>query len=236
MITYSLTAKLTDQNARTVGSETIKPMTIQNGLTNRKLEHKKINELHEVYNFFCWSNGWIRLVTYFERDWYYKDEDAYIVCEIDNSESEMVIHKVFVQLEQRLLVEAEGHSEVIRKQISGEEMELDLQPGKKMTRGNALRLKIRLSPDIKGNTDTTVEGELIKCSHTLSVTLSIGGCCQSAPFNNLPIRIYERPPAFVALPQFGGNFSPQHFAPLVFAPERSGSFENRASENYPSMN
>ena len=236
VITYSLTAKLTDRSSSVVGRESVKYLVIQNVNTDRMLEHKKIDQLHDVYNFCCAGKGRIRVVTYFEKDWYYNDEDAYIVCEIDNSESHMVIDKVFARLNQSLEVKAEGQKEEISKQIVGEQKEINLQPGKKMTGGNSLRLKIGLSQNGKGKTNTTVEGDLIRCSYNLSVTLSLSGCCASVPSHHLPIRIYGRPPAFIAAPQFGGNFSPQMYAPFAFTPERSGKFDNGASVNYPSMN
>lgn len=233
MISYNLVAKLTNRDNYNVGRETVKYLVIQNEQQNRASENKKIDQLHHVYDCCCSEKGNIRVVTYFEKDWYYNDEEAYIICEIDNSDSKMIVSKVHARLNQTIQVKAEGYTEENKHEIYGESLEVNLQSGKKMTGSNAIRLKVSFTPQGKNKANTSVEGDLIKCSHSLSVSLSLNGCCQSIPSHFLPIKIYERPPQY-EMPSFGGNFAPQRFAPYTFTPERSGRFENGATINYPS--
>lgn len=234
VISYTLLARLSDRDNYTVGRETVKFLIIQNEQPNQMAEHQKIDQEHHVYNFCCANKGTIRLVTYFEKDWYYNDEDAYIVCEVDNSNSLLTVNQIKARLTQTLRVKAEGTVEENTREIASDSLQVDLKPEKKMTGGNAIRLKLKLSPLGNNKTDTTVDGDLIKCRHSLSVNLHLSGCCQSVPSHHLHVKVYARPPPSV-VPSFASDFVPQKFAPYTFTPERSGKFDDGPNVNYPKI-
>lgn len=237
LISYSLTAQLIADNNDRPLSETIKYITINNTSNGRMEETKKVTKDHIVYNYCCKDHGSIVLATYFEKDWYFTDDDAFIVCEIDNSRSQMKINKVTCQLDQDLICKGSKHDSVNKSSaIQGQNQELNLLPGKKMTGTNAVRLKLQLARTEGANINSTVSSELVKCSHRINVTLLLEGCCHTIPVNTQNVTLFNR----MHLQQIANSPTgiPTHvYNPVVFSPQMNYMQPSVQSHNieYPTM-
>lgn len=193
IISYSLIAQLIGDGTDQSICESIKYITINNPSLGRMEETRKVSKNHMIYNFCCKDNGNLELTTYFEKDWYYVDDDAYIICELDNSHSMLKVNRVSCQLDQNLTCKGNKYDTLEKYTIiPGQSQEVNLSSGKKMTGNNAIRIMLPLAKTTGDRATSTVNGELIGCRHTIKVTLHLEGCCQTSPSNTLGITIFNR--------------------------------------------
>lgn len=236
-ITYSLTARIKKDGEKKLGQDSVKFFFIQKTSRGREIENKRVMNHHRVFNWCCSDKGEITLTTYFEKDWYYKDEDVYIVCEIDNSESQMKITQVGCQLDQSLSFKADRNlNKNLKTQLEGEKLEINLEAGKKMTGTNALRLRLPLGPGSKKQkVQSTVSSDIIQCQHDITVRLSLAGCCETQPMNFLHITLFDRPAPMSAFNQMFGPPTTVYNT-VVFNPaiNMQGPVQSSQGFNYPS--
>lgn len=233
-ITYSLTTVLTNQLGSPVVPESIKYLVVQNTKKFERDEVRRVELNHEVSVYCCKSAGEMRLVTYFEKDSFYNDEDVFIVCEVDNGQSEAKIKSVSAMLNQEFRVKTDSRNHTSCSSVSGESLSVELSPGQRMTGSNAIRLKI---PIRKGNQiHTSVVGALITCRHSITVSCSLDGCCASSPSNTISVKLFEKPIADHLPPNFSQGVPVSQEQVLTFLPEYKPSFEEpHQGINYPSM-
>lgn len=237
-ISYTLTARMLKDGDTRSCQDSIKYFYIQKTPTGLEIENKRVIDYHRVFNWCCLEKGVIMLATYFEKDWYHKDEDVFMVCEIDNSESNLKINYVSCQLDQSLSLKADRAKHVkLRSQVDGEKLEINLEPGKKMTGTNAIRLKIPLAgrkPEAK--IQSTVNSDIIQCQHDITVLLTLAGCCESRPSNFLHITLFDRPASNNVFEQ---TFGPptKIYNPVVFNPvmNMAGTIPLDKGTSYPSF-
>ena len=221
IISYTLTARLVDNNNFRVGQETIKYINVQNAMKDEDpaLSTRKIDKNYHITNFCCKSAGEVRFVTYFEKDRYYSDEDVYIVCEINNSKGVLDVSSVRAIFSQVMKISVDNVTEEISRSIKSEKVDLNLPPEKSMTGSNAVRLMIPL----KGKTgdfkaESTVNGSIIRCYHNVEVYLTLNTCCGTTPMNKISVSIFQRPEEQQARPSFANNSTMHVNKPFVFTP------------------
>ena len=236
IIRYNLTAKLVDKNNEQVARESLKYLTIQNTRIQEQDSVKRIDKSVNVTMNCCKNGGKLRMVTYFEKDRYYTDEDVWLVCELDNSQGEVAIKEGYAVLKEELQVKTGSASTTVEEQVKGEVVELRLGKGSRMTGNNAVRLKISVKPPQK-RMHSSVYGELIRCTHSIKMILVLDACCSTSPTSHINVMLFDRPHSADALPTSFSNFDYSHTSsrPFVFQPVTINSGSTPINTNYPSM-
>lgn len=234
LIKYILVARLIGGKRGQIPQDTVKTITIQN-LKNSLDTLRKIDDVKKVYFCCCQEMGEIRLVTYFEKDKYYVNEEVYVVCEVDNSQGQRAIEQIDLVLTQNLGVKAGGESIQLDEVVARNSSVQFIEAGSRKTGQAAIRLMLNLSAKTNSGsvTQPTVFGDLIKCNHTIAVRLHLKGCCLTEVSNKLIVNLYSPPPIVQVNPIDMRNFNPVTQKPIVFHPVfESNHYVNPADNEF----
>ena len=233
-ITYSLTTVLTNQLGSPVAPESVKYLVVQNSKKFERDEVKRVEVNHLLTVNCCKSAGEARLVVYYEKDSFYNDEDVYIVCELDNTHSEVKMNSVSATLYGEFNVTTDTASHSSRCSVDGQSLTVNLKPGQCLKGTNAIRLKIPIRKSDR--IQTSVVGALIVCRHYITVSCSMEGCCATSPSNTIKVKLFEKPIVDQLPPNFSQEMQGQQEQVLTFSPEyRSTDQESHQGFNYPPM-
>lgn len=194
-IRYSLGLRLEDYSGNLICQEVQRPLSVQNIKQNPTGPEaaRRIDKVHHISSC-CKDLGKVRLISYFEKDKMYKDEDLMVVCEIDGSQLDAEIESIHAELKEDFEASAEIHTETASSTSKSEIIKLNLGPHSRMTGSNSIRLSVDLR-NSKNRFDSSVKSSLITCKHTVTVYLTLKGCCITTPSSSIPLQVFERPPA-----------------------------------------
>ena len=238
-ILYTLKAILVNQLDKPIEKESIKYLIVQNKKRQELDAPRRIDQTFDVSINCCQPAGRTKMVTYFEKDSYLHDDDVFIVCEIDNYAGKTDVCSVKATFHQELRVKAGNKTETSRSVVQGKELKVSIPAGQGMTGNNSIRLQIPLRSDSK--ISTTVQGELIKCLHSITVTCTMEGCCATSPANTIRVTLFDKsnvdplPPGFASQDSQPTIYKPTSFTPQYMNVKEEDSLMTDRSLNYPTL-
>lgn len=195
---------------------------------NLNIQTKEISINKKLTTWCCFDQGTVSMRTAFEKNAYAPGEEARIICEVDNSKCQLAIPDVSFSLNQNIALNAGGHNRSFGFNIRSISLGR-IEPGGNFVGQNRKEASIMLPPGQEGrakdfNENTpeysldpkqfitpSCNGRLVKSSFSLGVGCSIDGClcCDSAPYNSLPIVVYAPIKPKMADPTPPPNWQPQ---------------------------
>lgn len=169
---------------------------------------------HKVKCCCCVPRGEVKICSYFERSDYTPGETAFIVTEIDNTESKVNVDHINGVFRQILKLTAKGFTKNFRIPLN--KVRIDGVASKEKRVGEkAIRLEVKLIDKSSGKpVQPTCQGQLISNSYLLETTTKMDTCicCGSHPTASISANIFNKP-----FQQQSGWSQPSNWQPQVMS-------------------
>lgn len=179
-------------------------------------ENKRMDQTKEINCFCCISQGYSKLITYFEKSNYAIGEEAFLIAEIDNIHCSARVQNIQGQLVQNLELKAGNFT--LKKHIVIREVSIPgVDPGVTKMGDQAQRISLTLGAE-DGSTQPSCSSVLVKNSYKLQATLlhdTTCACCDSPVNCSLDITLSNKEVQYQKWQQMPPGWNPQVFAPYT---------------------
>ena len=157
-----------------------------------ELGYRKTENVNHIKCCCCIPKGDVGLVAHFEKINYTQGETAYVVAEVDNTNSKVDILSISGYFKQILTFRANGQTKIVARKLTRVEHQ-GIRKGQKMVGPNAQRIPIELlDKDRCLPVQPKTVGKLVENSYTILVKAKVDTtlcCCDRHPESELKLEI-----------------------------------------------
>jgi hypothetical protein len=148
------------------------PFVADSGASKKEL-------VSNVVTCCCFSQGTSKITSYFEKNTYVPGETAYMISEVDNSESKVNIRSIAGSVEKRVKLAAGPYEDFIHKTVNSISIG-GIMAGQSLLGGNAKRIEVVLQDTDRSSLVPTCGGTIVENAYYLENTIHLDvGCCTS---------------------------------------------------------
>ena len=200
------------------------PAALGTGMTKKEIDQK-------IKSCCCIDKGQSKLTTYFEKSEYLVGEPAYMIAEVDNTQSKAKINKIEGIFKQELTIRAKNYTHNIHRDINTYTLS-GIGPGESRIGGDALRLQMTMgSGGSSGDKkiQSTCTSKLITNHYYLIVRSEMDACicCGEHPNSKLQLNLRNPPVTYTNWSGMPSTWNPRVMQPTTIQFTQDTAYDSR---------
>ena len=212
-IKYKIKVELCFSHNNETALKYSQPLIIREPIKNQMMFNVPVENSINAKTWCCLAQGLSKIKCFFEKNTYCPDELANMICEIDNSQCNLSVRNVNIQLIMNIHLKTnhgrERHfSETVNSfDLPGIGARQTALNDQRKIAGMYLTNKVRSRP-----IQPSTSGNFVRCEYVLAVKTVLDGvtCCTADPEVRIPLTIFAAP-----LANFNQVVAPQNWSPQV---------------------